>query len=77
MFDDGRNQNIYGQISFKHEYKNFREMLLSEGVKNMLPFLDAEDLEQGIKVYESFPGAERVKKFGCVAIGINVIKAKL
>lgn len=52
-------------------------MLLSEGVKNMLPFLDAEDLEQGIKVYESFPGAERVKKFGCVAIGIKVIKAKL
>lgn len=77
LFDDKRDQNIYGRISFKHEYKTFREMLLTEGVKNMLPFLNSEDLEQGIKIYESFPGAERVKKFGCVAIGIKVIKAKL
>ena len=77
LFDEKRDQNIYGQISFKHEYKTFREMLLTEGVKNMLPFLDSEDLEQGIKTYESFPGSERVKKFGCVAIGIKVIKAKL
>lgn len=77
LFDEKRDQNIYGQISFKHEYKNFREMLLTEGVKNMLPFLDSENLKQGIKIYESFPGSERVKKFGCVAIGIKVIKAKL
>ena len=77
LFDDKRNQHIYGQISFKHEYKTFREMLLSEGVNNMLPFLNSEDLEQGIKIYESFPGAERMKKFGCVAIGIKTIDTKL
>ena len=77
LFDDDRNQNIYGQISFKHEYKTFREMLLNEGVKNMLPFLEAENLEQGIKIYEDFPGSDRVKKFGCVAIGIKVTKANL
>jgi ASC-1-like (ASCH) protein len=77
LFDDDRDQNIYGQIEFKHEYKTFKDMLLNEGVKNMLPFLESKDLEQGIKIYEDFPGSERVKKFGCVAIGIEVIKAKL
>ena len=43
----------------------------------MLPFLKSNELAQAIKVYESFPGAERVKKFGCVAIGIKVIKSQL
>lgn len=70
-------QNILGIISFKHEYKTFREMLITEGVSNMLPFLKSEDLEQAIKVYEGFPGAERVKKLGCVAIGLKIINAQL
>ena len=77
LFDNKRNQSIYGQISFKHEYKTFREMLFVEGVKNMLPFLNSGDLERGIKVYEKFPGSERVRKYGCVAIGIRVIEANL
>lgn len=47
-------------------------MLISEGVKNMLPFLNNDELEKGIKVYQNFPGAERVKKYGCIAIGIKV-----
>ena len=77
LFDSKNNQNILGVISFKHEYKTFREMLITEGVRNMLPFLKPEDLGQAVKVYESFPGAERVKEFGCVAIGIRVICAQL
>ena len=52
-------------------------MLISEGVKNMLPFLNNDELEKGIKVYQNFPGAERVKKFGCVAIGIKVIESNI
>ena len=77
LFNNKKDQNILGVISFKHEYKTFREMLASEGVNNMLPFLKSEELEQAVKVYESFPGAERIKEFGCVAIGIKVIHAKL
>ena len=77
LFDKEGNRNILGIISFKHEYKTFKEMLITEGVSNMLPFLKSEDLVQAIKVYESFPGASRVKKLGCVAIGIKVIKAQL
>ena len=67
---------ISGIVTFKHEYKNFEEMLLAEGIKNMLPFLNDNDLEKGIRVYRGFPGSERVKEFGCVAIGIKVIDSK-
>jgi len=72
-----KDQYVYGLISFKHVYKTFEEMLRFEGVKNMLPFLENNDIEKGIKVYNTFPNSNRVKIFGCVAIGIKVIKYKL
>lgn len=68
---------IRGVVTFKHQYVSFEEMLKTEGVKNMLPFLDEFDLEKGVQVYENFPRAERVAKFGCVAIGIKVTEANL
>lgn len=77
LYDLHNDQYIYGLISFKHIYKTFEEMLRFEGVKNMLPFLENDEIEKGIEVYNSFPGSARVKIFGCVAIGIKVIKYKL
>ena len=71
------NDFIKGIVTFKHKYITFGEMLKSEGVKNMLPFLNNDDLKKGIQVYQNFPGSERVKKFGCVAIGIKVTESKL
>lgn len=68
---------IYGKIKFKHEYKSFEEMLNSEGVSNMLPFLKNHELAEGVAVYNAFPRASRVREFGCVAIGITVIKFNL
>ena len=68
---------ICGFVIFKHEYNTFEQMLISEGVKNMLPFLNDENLKEAIQVYEKFPGAERIKKFGCVAIGMKVTESKL
>lgn len=72
-----REQYIHGIISFKHEYKTFEEMLQNEGITNMLPFLTNHDMAAAVDVYNNFPGAERVKKFGCVAIGIDVMKFEL
>jgi hypothetical protein len=43
----------------------------------MLSFLEPKNLEQGIKIYEDFPGSERVKNFGFISTGIKVIKANL
>lgn len=75
LYDRRTSRYIYGPITFKHEYETFRELLLMEGVQNMLPFLSENDLEKGIQVYESFPKAERVKDYGCVAIGIRVAQS--
>ena len=75
--DTGSSDFIKGIVIFKHEYSTFEEMLKLEGVKNMLPFLADDDLNEGIQVYQNFPGSERVKKFGCVAIGIEVTESKL
>lgn len=77
LFNNVDYQYIYGTIAFKHEYPSFEEMLVNEGVKNMLPFLNDGDLEKGIEVYNSFPGSSRVLELGCVAIGISVITSKL
>lgn len=73
VLQDRRSQDfVFGTITFKHVYRSFEEMLLAEGVSNMLPFLGADDLQAGVRVYQQFPGAERVKALGCVAIGIQV-----
>ncbi len=52
-------------------------MLVFEGVKNMLLFLENTDIEKGTEVYNNFPNSDRVKIFGCVAIGIKVLRYKL
>ena len=75
--DASSGEFIQGIVTFKHEYKTFAEMLRSEGVKNMLPFLNDDELEKGIGVYQAFPGSARVKQFGCVAIGIKITTAQL
>lgn len=70
-------QYIYGTVKSKHEYMSFQEMLSSEGVSNMLPFLKDSELMEGVKTYNRFPGASRVNQFGCVVIGISVTKSNL
>lgn len=68
---------IYGFIKFKHEYESFQDMLSSEGVSNMLPFLNDSELMEGVRTYNRFPGSSRVNQYGCVAIGISVTKSNL
>ncbi|MBO6055615.1 MAG: ASCH domain-containing protein [Alphaproteobacteria bacterium] len=68
---------IFGKVKFKHEYNSFEEMLKAEGVSNMLPFLEDHELAEGVDVYNAFPRASRVHEFGCVAIGITVLKFNL
>ena len=52
-------------------YQNFYEMLQAQGVHNMLP--GVATIEDGIAVYENFPGyKERVKSDGVIAIALEV-----
>ena len=73
-FSDKKSK-ISGIVTFKHEYSSFRDMLKSEGVHNMLPFLTDAELEKGVQVYYHFPGSRRVQEFGCVAIGLKVTES--
>ncbi len=63
------------EITYLHFYPGFSEMLDGEGLKTMVPFVDTK--EEAIRIYESFPGAEEVKQYGCCAIGIRHIETKL
>lgn len=62
-------------ITYLHCYKSFRKMFDAEGLYNMLPF--ARTVEEGVAAYEAFPGARRVAKMGCVAIGVQPIESNL
>ena len=66
---------IVCDIVFMNFYKNFEDMIYSEGLKNRVPFGDT--VEDGLKIYNSFPGSERVTKLGCCAIGVKYITGKL
>lgn len=58
------------RVRFTHHYDSAREMLLAEGLENLLP--GVESLDIGEKIYLSFPGySERVKLYGIYAIGLG------
>jgi len=52
-------------------YQSFKEMIENVGLKDLLPF--ANTVEEGVRIYESFPGAIDVRRLGAVAIKIKPI----
>ena len=63
---------IYCTVIAVTGYSNFYEMLDQQGLQNMLPGVN--DIQQGVAVYENFPGyREKVKKYGAIAIEIKLI----
>ena len=70
------NNFVSGIVSFKHEYDSYEELLETEGVKKILPFLEDDDVDKAIKFFKNFKGFEFVNDFGCVAIGIRVLDLK-
>ena len=71
----GKNEYVKCKITFLHFYKSFEEMLTSEGVQNLVPFVN--NLSDALKIYNSFPGANRVNSSGCCAIGVKCVESKL
>lgn len=68
---------IKGFVTFKHEYATIREMLKSEGVKNICPFLNDDEIEKGVQFYQNLANFHCVNEYGCVALGVKVIESKL
>ncbi len=59
-------------IKYLHFYDSFENMIDTEGLENMVPFVATT--EQALKIYRSFPGAQRVKTLGCCAIGLDFLE---
>ena len=78
LADTQTNDFLRCKVIFRHEYDTYEEMLQFEGVKNMLPFLDYNDIKKGVDIYQAIPGmsAKCVKKYGCVAFGFEVIGSR-
>ncbi|MBN1376724.1 hypothetical protein JW949_00120 [Candidatus Woesearchaeota archaeon] len=57
-------------IDYNRKYASVQEMLDSEYLDRVLPGVNS--VEEGIKIYHSFPGyKERIKKNGIYAIGLK------
>ncbi len=62
--DDETKKSIHTIITDILTFDNFGEAIESVGIENILP---GESLEDGVKLYESFPGyRENAKKYGVV-----------
>lgn len=53
----------------KNQYKTFKEMIESEGLKNVIP--DVETVEQAVQVYYGFYTPEQEKEFEVVALKLQ------
>jgi ASC-1-like (ASCH) protein len=63
------------EILSKNEYSSFKEMIIGEGLENMLP--DCKSVDVGVGVYNSIPTyADRCIKNGCLGLGIRVLSYK-
>jgi ASC-1-like (ASCH) protein len=62
--------NIEVKIKGVTKYSSFEEMLIMEGVKNVIP--NAKDLSEAVSVYYNFYSKEDEKTFGVVGINIKI-----
>lgn len=81
LFDKKARWGIICEIVSTNVYNSFEEMLVANGVLKMLPQLEEESkhlseqelLRAGVRIYESFPGSQRVNTYGAVAIGVKFL----
>ena len=60
------------KVKALRRYASFKEMLEKEGLENVLP--NVGSIEEGIKIYRQFYDEEREKKYGVVAIEVEVLR---
>jgi len=61
------------KVIYLRTYPTFREMLDREGLHSCFP--DVKSLEEGVRLYHSFPSYyEKEKFYGALAIGIQLDK---
>lgn len=70
--DAFNNEYVNGKVVFKREYDSYENLFKFEGVKNIFPYLDNDDIENAVRFFKGFPGSELVKSYGCIAFGVEV-----
>ena len=75
--DRGSSRTFTAQITEISWFKDFKLAILDSGLKKVLP--NATSVENGVKLYESFPHDEGTfkqgaKKFGVLRMKFNIIK---
>lgn len=64
-------RTVMTRITRKVEYSTFKEYLKTEGLNNCLPGMP--DIEHGLSVYYKYYTKEDEKKYGVVAIEIEIV----
>lgn len=64
-------KRLVQEMTRKTIYKTFEDMIVFEGVKNVIP--DAKNIDEAEIVYYKFYSKEDEKVFGVVAIGLRVV----
>ena len=59
------------EITALNKYLTFRDMLMSEGLTNVLP--DAGDVDDGVSIYRQFYTKEQEVEYGVIAIRVRLI----
>lgn len=81
LYENEAGWGIVCSITSLSLFKSFKDMVETQGVLNMLPQLEPLEcitthealVAEAIRVYEAFPGSERVDSLGCVAIGVKFL----
>lgn len=68
-----RRQFVLCRIVYLTTYKTFEEMIKGEGLNKLIPWAKSED--EAVKIYKSFPGANRITTCGAVAIGLEPLSS--
>ena len=59
------------KVVTKNNYNSFREMIISEGLKKVMP--DKNNIEEVLQVYYRFYNKEQERQFGVIAMKIEKI----
>lgn len=58
LINNKDNEYVKCTIEYLHFYESFEEMISTEKVNNLVPFVKTET--EALKIYKSFPGSDRV-----------------
>lgn len=69
-----KDNQVKTKITRISHYSSFYDMLMYEGLRNVLPSEGIDSLEKGVQVYRQYFSLEKEKEFGVLAIKLRLIE---